>query len=220
MLTGLIDVIGAGGPIIVVLLVLSFASIALIVVKTIQLWNCRSGAYRRSAALQLWRSGRRNEARQRLAGGKSPADRVAAYAMDGFAAGLDREALDAEVERRGNDEIERMMRHLRLLEVIAMISPLLGLLGTVLGMIQSFQELELAQGSANASVLAGGIWQALLTTAAGLIVAIPAAIAANLLAARVEGASHLIEDTVGQLFLIEDGGSPPKGRSQLAAGTG
>jgi len=74
-------------------------------------------------------------------------------------------------------------------------------------MIQSFQELELAQGSANASVLAGGIWQALLTTAAGLIVAIPAAVGANLLAARVESAGHLIENTIGQLFLIEDAGT-------------
>jgi biopolymer transport protein ExbB len=84
-----------------------------------------------------------------------------------------------------------------------MVSPLLGLLGTVLGMIQSFQELEIAQGWANASVLAGGIWQALLTTAAGLIVAIPAAIAAQLLAARIESAGQLIESTVGQLYLIE-----------------
>jgi biopolymer transport protein ExbB len=97
-----------------------------------------------------------------------------------------------------------MNRHLRVLEVIAIVSPLLGLLGTVLGMIQSFQELELAQGSANAAVLAGGIWEALLTTAAGLIVAIPAAVAAQLLGARVESAGHLIENTVGQLYLIED----------------
>ena len=90
-----------------------------------------------------------------------------------------------------------------------MISPLLGLLGTVLGMIQSFQELELAQGSANASVLAGGIWQALLTTAAGLIVAIPAAIGASLLATRVDAAAHDIESTIGRFFLLEDTGTAP-----------
>ena len=91
-----------------------------------------------------------------------------------------------------------------MLELIAMISPLLGLLGTVLGMIQSFQELALAEGAANASVLAGGIWQALLTTAAGLIVAIPAAIAATLLSARVDTVAQRIEATVGRLFAIED----------------
>jgi len=71
-------------------------------------------------------------------------------------------------------------------------------------MIQSFQELELAQGAANASVLAGGIWQALLTTAAGLLVAIPAAIAAGLFAARIDGAAQLIEGAVGRLLLVNE----------------
>lgn len=94
---------------------------------------------------------------------------------------------------------------IRLLELIAMVSPLLGLLGTVLGMIQSFQELELAQGAANASVLAGGIWQALLTTAAGLVVAIPAAIAAGLFSARIDRAALMIESAVGQLMLADHG---------------
>ena len=93
-----------------------------------------------------------------------------------------------------------------------MISPLLGLLGTVLGMIQSFHELELAQGSANASVLAGGIWQALLTTAAGLVVAIPAAIGATLLSSRVEAAAHEIESIVGRFFLLEDTGTTASAR--------
>ena len=115
-----------------------------------------------------------------------------------------RSVLNAELEWRGNDEVSQMQRHIRLLELIAMISPLLGLLGTVLGMIQSFQELALADGAANASLLAAGIWQALLTTAAGLVVAIPAAIAATLLSERVERATQRIEAAVGQLFAIED----------------
>ena len=120
---------------------------------------------------------------------------------------MPRKPLEAELVRRGNAEVEAMSRHIRLLELIAMVSPLLGLLGTVLGMIQSFQELELAQGAANASVLAGGIWQALLTTAAGLVVAIPAAIGATLLSARVDGAAHDIESAVGRFFLLEDTGT-------------
>jgi biopolymer transport protein ExbB len=98
-----------------------------------------------------------------------------------------------------------MTRHIRLLELIAMISPLLGLLGTVTGMIQSFQELAAAEGAANASVLAGGIWQALLTTAAGLLVAIPAAVAAALLSGRAEGAAAMIEQSVGELLVAADG---------------
>ncbi len=61
-----------------------------------------------------------------------------------------------------------------------------------------------AEGSANASLLAAGIWQALLTTAAGLLVAIPAAVAAALLNARVERVAQQIETNVGRLFAAED----------------
>ena len=62
------------------------------------------------------------------------------------------------------------------LEIIAQVSPLIGLLGTVVGMIDSFNQLELGGSVVDPSVLAGGIWTALLTTAMGLIVAIPALI--------------------------------------------
>ena len=98
-----------------------------------------------------------------------------------------------------------------MLEITAMVSPLLGLLGTVLGMIQSFQELELAEGAANASLLAGGIWQALLTTAAGLVVAIPAAIASGLFSARIERVAQSVENAVGRLMLAEEAAQDPGG---------
>ena len=62
------------------------------------------------------------------------------------------------------------------LEIIAQVSPLIGLLGTVIGMIDSFNELELGGSLVDPSILAGGIWTALLTTAMGVIVAIPALI--------------------------------------------
>lgn len=65
---------------------------------------------------------------------------------------------------------------LKVLELTAQIAPLLGLFGTVLGMIDAFRTLQEAGGSADPSVLAGGIWVALMTTAAGLVVAIPASV--------------------------------------------
>jgi biopolymer transport protein ExbB len=88
---------------------------------------------------------------------------------------------------------------------VAVIGPLVGLLGTVTGMIQSFQDLAAAEGAANASVLADGIWEALLTTAAGLVVAIPAAVAATLFNVRIEKATQKIELAVGELIVIEHG---------------
>jgi biopolymer transport protein ExbB len=113
---------------------------------------------------------------------------------------------EATAQWQGTREVTTMSRHIRLLELIAMISPLLGLLGTVLGMIQAFQELALAEGAANASLLAAGIWQALLTTAAGLLVAIPAAIAASLLGERVDRAASEMETSVGQLIAAHASG--------------
>ena len=201
---GLVDTLASGGPIVVVLLVLSFLSLLLIAQKTIQLSGVLKGETQRENALDRWSEGDRKAALETVDEAGSPVDRVLRHAMTGLMQGRPRTALDDDLEWRGNAEVAQMSRHIRLLELIAMISPLLGLLGTVLGMIQSFQELALAEGAANASVLAGGIWQALLTTAAGLIVAIPAAIAATLLSARVETAAQRIEATVGRLFAIED----------------
>jgi biopolymer transport protein ExbB len=191
-----------GGPIVWILAAASLYSLALIIVKLLELAGVLAGAQARAEAMRAWAEGRLDEARGRLSP-RTPADRVLAHGMAELSARADEEVLERELERRGNEELERMRRHLRTLEVIAMVSPLMGLLGTVLGMIEAFQELELAGGSANAAVLAGGIWQALLTTAAGLIVAIPAAIAANLLSARVDRAGHAIEDAVSALFAAE-----------------
>jgi biopolymer transport protein ExbB len=80
---------------------------------------------------------------------------------DLLALAIDKDMIDAE-------------RRLTGLSVIAQVAPLLGLLGTVTGMIQTFQQIQDLQGQVNPSVLAGGIWEALITTAAGLTVAIPA----------------------------------------------
>jgi biopolymer transport protein ExbB len=202
---GLIDTVISGGPIVGVLILLSLLSLTVIGMKIIQLRGVLSGAASRRAAFDLWGKGDRRGAMAALQGGTSPADRLLSLAMAGLTAGRRRAALEADLEWRGNAEIATLGRHIRLLELIAMISPLLGLLGTVLGMIQSFQELAAAEGAANASVLAAGIWEALLTTAAGLLVAIPAAVAASLLGGRVEAAAQTIEAAAGQLFAIEDG---------------
>lgn len=192
-----------GGPIVWLLAVGSVYSLALIAVKISELSGVLGDAKERAAAIEMWRGGKLAEAKAHLADDDEPPETVLSLGMAELEAGKDEAVVERELERRGNEELERLRRWLRTLEVIAMVSPLLGLLGTVLGMIQSFQELELAGGSANAAVLAGGIWQALLTTAAGLIVAIPAAIAANLLSAKVERVGHAIEDAVSALFAAE-----------------
>jgi biopolymer transport protein ExbB len=198
------EALGTGGPIIAVLAILSLISWTLIVTKFIQLWTCRSGVSLRASAFEQWKSGDKYSALGMIEGGKSPADRITVYAMKALTKNFKGPRLEAELVRRGNEELASMNNLIRVLELIAMISPLLGLLGTVLGMIESFQELEMAEGAANASVLAGGIWQALLTTAVGLLVAIPAAVGASLLSGRIESSAQMIESAVGELLLIDE----------------
>jgi biopolymer transport protein ExbB len=84
------------------------------------------------------------------------------------------------------DEIPRMERRMNILATIAYIAPLLGLLGTVLGMIDAFQVIQAKGAFVNAVGLSEAIWQALLTTAAGLCVAIPCNIAYNYLLTRIQ----------------------------------
>ena len=196
---GLWTMLTEGEPIMFLLVALSVGSLALIVVKVIALWPVTSGAAGRTAALALWASGDRHGAIAAMAT-RAPADRVMKAGMEALQSGLPLPVVESDLARRGNDEVATMSAGLRLLDLISMISPLLGLLGTVIGMVQSFQDLSMAEGSANASVLAGGIWLALLTTAGGLVVAIPAAIGANLLTGRVDAAALKIESAVGELL--------------------
>jgi biopolymer transport protein ExbB len=106
-----------------------------------------------------------------------------------------------EVEQAILDSGERvtnqLRRHLRLFSGISQVSPLLGLLGTVLGMIASFNAISTADAMGQRELLAGGIAQALLTTAAGMIVAIPALMAYLYFVGRVDGLITEI-DSLGQ----------------------
>ena len=87
---------------------------------------------------------------------------------------------------QARQEYQRLTRRLSLLNLIAGLAPLVGLLGTVVGMVRAFQTVATAQGPVNPSTLAGGIWEALLTTVAGLVVAIPALLFHHYLDQRVQ----------------------------------
>ena len=89
----------------------------------------------------------------------------------------------------GQEELNNMGKNIRTLEVIATISPLMGLLGTVLGKVQAFNKVAEYKGQVDPSLLAGGIWEALLTTAAGLAVAIPAVVMLNYFDRKMEKSS-------------------------------
>lgn len=96
-----------------------------------------------------------------------------------------RDEIREAVQDTARTEVTRLERHLPMLITIAQITPLFGFLGTVVGMISVFRVIEQTQAT-TAGQLAGGVWQALLTTAGGLVVAIPSYIAYNYLVSRVQ----------------------------------
>ncbi len=100
-----------------------------------------------------------------------------------------RQEIKEAIEEAGVYEVPRLERNLGVLATIAHISPLLGLLGTVTGMVRAFQTIQEKASMlhpVSPGDLAGGIWEALVTTAAGLIVAIPTFVAYNYLVGRVK----------------------------------
>ena len=93
-----------------------------------------------------------------------------------------------------DEEVRGLSRYLQALATIGNIAPLLGLLGTVLGMIKAFMVIQQMGGKVNAAVLAGGIWEAMLTTALGLAVALPTIVAHSYLVARVDKYEAQLQD--------------------------
>ncbi|MEC7764814.1 MAG: MotA/TolQ/ExbB proton channel family protein [Pseudomonadota bacterium] len=157
---------------------------------------------RTERAVRMWQAGDRAEAR-RLVDGRNGVYAVPVRAaMDGIASDhMTPDTRREEVSRVAAGELFRQRKGLRALELVATIAPLVGLLGTVLGMVAAFQALEAAGSRADPSDLAGGIWEALLTTAAGMAVAIPASAALTWFESIADRAQGRIEDMVTRLLL-------------------
>jgi len=134
---------------------------------------------------------------------RGPVRDVLRSCLGEWAAGHERMA-DA-ANYTGNRAVEALDKRLRGLSIIAQSAPLLGLLGTVLGMIKTFMRIEELGGEVNASALAGGIWEALLTTAFGLAVAIPCVLTYHWFEARVARYASLIRDSAERLVALRKG---------------
>lgn len=177
-----------GGPVVVVLMGVAVLTLAVAIYKV---WQFRMSAVGRhkalSQAVAAWDRGDRAAAEQALARSKSYLVPVVKMAMSSVKGDLER--LQAEAETR----FARLERGFRLLDSVAQLAPLLGLFGTVLGMIEAFQSLQAAGSQVDPSILAGGIWVALLTTAVGLVVAMPTALILSWLEQRME-AERVITD--------------------------
>ncbi len=208
-----------GGPVVVILLGLSVIALAIVLIKTYQfiVSQIRSRSFVESALDHL-RSGEEDKALDMLEARRSPLAKVMSSAIHGLTAkSLSENGVREEVSRVGSQEIANLESHFRSLETIANISPLLGLLGTVIGMIQAFSQLSTAT-HVDPSQLSGGIWAALLTTAVGLSVAIPTLTALNGLEAETDRLRRDMGDAVTRIFTLhgestQEGASLVTGRS-------
>lgn len=166
-----------GGPALWVIAGLSIVTLGLILWK---LWRLTLlGAWRRKAterAVTYWQNGDPDAAMSALGARSGLRARVVRAAMTATRTMPQEDARD-ETARVARGALMEAGGGLRALDLIATIAPLVGLLGTVLGMIEAFQALQDSGARADPAALAGGIWEALLTTAAGMAVAIPAAMA-------------------------------------------
>jgi biopolymer transport protein ExbB len=159
----MLEMFAKGGPLMWPILLCSLFALGMAVHKCIQFhWAMRAVDVPLSVALSR---------------GRGPLAAVRAVLEDGGG--------EKEVAGAGTRAVRGLERGLGSLALVSSISPLLGLTGTVLGMIGAFRSLAASGAAANPELLASGIWEALLTTAAGLLVAIPAHVAHHYLDARL-----------------------------------
>jgi len=165
------ELVQAGGWLMIPILVCSVIAAAICVER---FWTLRTTQIvPRNLLSQVWNWIKNNDMdnhRLRELRVGSPLGQILAAGISNHRRG--REQMKEAIEEIANQVVHEMERYLNTLGTVAAITPLLGLLGTVIGMIKVFTAIRL-EGTGNAAVLAGGISEALITTAAGLTVAIP-----------------------------------------------
>lgn len=197
----LLDLISLGGPVVVALLIMSVFALALIMVKLWQFRRERVGRHDRSRqVLRAFIHGDLGAARRFPARLPSPLEQALSVAMKSTARRAAKNAVEDAVGCVALSRLHHLQQGLRALEAIAQIAPLLGLFGTVLGMIDAFRTLQHAGDRVDPAALAGGIWVALLTTACGLAVAIPVSSILTWFEARIENERVAIETMTGKLI--------------------
>jgi biopolymer transport protein ExbB len=187
MPSALFDLIQKGGPIMWFILAASVLAVGVFVERLIFFHRNSSPVdYFLSGVSNLLRRGKYQEALERCDEAYGPPVRVVQAAI--LKRNLPKQELREIVQEVAQIQVPRLEANLSILATIGYIAPLLGLLGTVTGMIQAFMKIDSAMGAVPVSELAESIWEALITTAGGLVVAIPCYVAYNYLASRVQTA--------------------------------
>ncbi|MTI08717.1 MotA/TolQ/ExbB proton channel family protein [Rhodospirillaceae bacterium RKSG073] len=203
MVAELIDLINAGGFVVYILVALSVVVLTITFAKILQF--LQAGVFSKGRAKRAALQFRRGKADEALKIAISSNDLRSKIVQKSIRGNLEtegsKEAAREEVTRFAAEKVNSLSSHLRVFELIGAMAPLLGLFGTVLGMIEAFQQLEQAGNQVDPSILSGGIWLALLTTAVGLAVAMPTVTIHNFLDRRIERLTHDLDDLIAQIFV-------------------
>ncbi len=189
----MISFLAKGGPLIIPIVISSVLALAIFLERLVRLHQARCrdhGLIERVYAAII--RGRIDQARKETAAEHSSVARVLDEGLSVCC--RDRRTLENVLAHAIEQEGRRLSRYLGTLATIANITPVMGLLGTVLGMIKAFMAIERLGGKVDASVLAGGIWEAMLTTAVGLSVALPVIVAYSYLSGRLAALESEMEE--------------------------
>jgi biopolymer transport protein ExbB len=185
-----ISLIIKGGPIMIPIIALSVIALAIILERFWTLWKIRIHFQQFAQEIFLYlERGLFQKALERCEKVKHPIADV--FKLGILNRALKREELEAMMEREGEEQIQYLERYLGALLIIIGVEPMLGFLGTIVGLIRAFMTWEQLGSNITVSALAAGIYQAMITTAAGLSIAIPAYILYHLIVGKIK--SHAQE---------------------------
>jgi len=197
----MIEILIKGGLISWILAIMSAVTAALIVFKAMQFLRINISDTRFiNKALKDIYAGNINSTAARLQKSNNPTARTMSYILN------DTDNYSDETKENirlvGEVELAKLRNYLPWLETIAQIAPMIGLLGTVVGMIKSFKDLATAGAQIDIAMLSGGIWVALVTTALGLIVAVMALMAVSYFDSKISKAQETMSIAVSKLVSI------------------
>lgn len=209
------DLISSGGVVVTLLLAFSVVALTVALYKVWHLWgHLQLSSPLPEQALQLLAEQKRPQALMLVKTGRNPRSQLVRTMLQLLGeTELSLQQVREEATREARELAAELQGYLRPLEVIAQLAPLLGLFGTVLGMISAFQAMEAAGSQVDPAVLSGGIWQALLTTAVGLAVAIPTSLVYSALERRVEVETLALQNSLDRLFTVNALSEPMQGRA-------
>ncbi|TNE95759.1 MAG: MotA/TolQ/ExbB proton channel family protein [Gammaproteobacteria bacterium] len=196
-----------GGPVMMVLAVIAVTGFATFIYLTLcgALYAPRlTGGLKKT--VKLWQSSPADVAPAQVRkqagtrGRMNPLLHLVADTIEAFQGGKDPSQIRETAARDAQHALEPFEAPLKIIEVIAALAPLLGLLGTVMGMMEAFSAMAATEGRANASQLSGGIYEALTTTAAGLVIAIPFAALAAWIEFRLRRIHKVMNSTLVTVF--------------------